>query len=70
MPEKSTSKPANSKQALKEFDKSHLFVSDEERVKQPILIAPSFTIIRAILFDVSTKPTTSGLILYTPFKPA
>ena len=62
-PENSTEKPANSKEDCMAFAKSHLLVSDEERVKQSTLISSSFTVILAILLEVSTKPSTSGLIL-------
>ena len=61
------SNPANSKADFNEFVRSCLLLSEEERVKQLILIQPSFAITLAILLDVSTSPEIVGLILYTPF---
>ena len=69
-PESSTLKPDNSKADFNEFAKSILLVSDDERVKHSILIWPDFAITLAILLDVSTKFSISGLILYTPLKAA
>jgi len=52
-PENSTLHPDSSKAERKALAKSHLELSTEDRVRQEMVMVPSFTITLAILLDVS-----------------